>query len=55
MLTTEAASSFENESVDFIYIDARHDWCGAMEDIELYWPKLKQGGIFAGKNVDHQN
>ncbi|PNW79477.1 hypothetical protein CHLRE_09g416700v5 [Chlamydomonas reinhardtii] len=37
-----------NEMVDYIYVDARHDYCGVLEDIELYWPKLKSGGIMAG-------
>jgi hypothetical protein len=30
-------------------VDARHDYCGAKEDIELYWPKLREGGIMAGR------
>lgn len=25
---------------DFVYVDARHDYCGAYEDIALYWPKV---------------
>lgn len=29
-------------------VDARHDYCGCAEDIELYWPKLREGGIMAG-------
>jgi|EP01082_Thalassiosira_pseudonana_P005558 hypothetical protein len=38
MYSTEAATKFKDESIDFIYVDARHDYCGAKEDIELYWP-----------------
>jgi len=48
MFSSDAVDRFENESLDFIYIDARHDYCGAKEDIELYWPKLRRGGIMAG-------
>jgi len=33
---------------DFIYVDARHDFKGVTLDLELYWPKLKVGGIIAG-------
>ena len=29
-------------------IDARHDYCGVKEDIEMYWPKLREGGILSG-------
>lgn len=25
-----------------------HDYCGVMEDLQAYWPKLRSGGIFAG-------
>ena len=52
MLSTEAAKDFEKESIDFIYIDARHDYCGVMEDIEHYWPILKPGGIMAGHDYN---
>lgn len=48
MWTTEAALKVPDESIDFIYVDARHDYCGVKEDIETWWPKLKVGGIMAG-------
>ena len=34
--------------VDFIYVDARHDYCGVTTDLEHYWTLLKPGGIMAG-------
>lgn len=39
---------FQDKSLDFIYIDARHDYCGVYEDLELYWPKIKCRGVIAG-------
>lgn len=48
MKTTEAAQKIPNESVDYVYVDARHDYCGVAQDLEAYWPKLKAGGILAG-------
>jgi len=48
MLSVEAAKIISNDSLDFVYIDARHDYCGVTEDIEAYWPKLRPGGIMAG-------
>lgn len=48
MWTTEAAKKVPDNSVDFIYVDARHDYCGVMEDIEAWWPKLRPGGVMAG-------
>lgn len=48
MLTSEAVDRISNDSIDFIYVDARHDYCGVKEDLELYFPKLRSGGIIAG-------
>jgi predicted O-methyltransferase YrrM len=35
-------------SFDFVYIDARHDYASALEDIRDWWPKVRRGGILAG-------
>ena len=48
MYSTEAAKKIEKESLDFVYIDARHDYCAMKEDLEAYWPLVKRGGILAG-------
>jgi hypothetical protein len=48
MYTTEAAKLVPDDSLDFIYIDARHDYCGVREDLREWWPKLRMGGILAG-------
>jgi DNA repair exonuclease SbcCD ATPase subunit len=39
---------FGSESIDFIYIDSKHDYCGASEELAVYYPVLKCGGLFAG-------
>lgn len=43
-----AALLVPDDSVDFIYVDARHDYCGVTEDLFAWWPKLKKGGLLAG-------
>ena len=48
MYTNKAAANVPNNSIDFIYVDAQHDYCGGKEDLEMWWPKLKVGGIMAG-------
>lgn len=48
MYSTEAAKKIQPNSLDFAYIDARHDYCGAMDDLKAYWPLVKPGGIMAG-------
>mmetsp|Transcript_426 Transcript_426/g.596 ORF Transcript_426/g.596 Transcript_426/m.596 type:complete len:307 (+) Transcript_426:172-1092(+) len=48
MRSTEAANKLKDNHFDFIYLDARHDYCAVKEDIEHYWPKVRPGGILAG-------
>ena len=54
----EASRLFQNESLDWIWIDANHAYDYVKEDIELWWPKLKKGGLFSGHdyiNMDWYN
>ena len=39
---------FDNDFFDFIYIDANHSYEGCKMDLDLYWDKLKSGGILMG-------
>ena len=48
MTPKEAATLISDLSADFVYIDDRHDYCSVREALELYWPKLKVGGVMAG-------
>lgn len=43
-----AASMFEDESLDFVYIDANHQEPYVSQDIQAWAPKVKPGGILAG-------
>jgi predicted O-methyltransferase YrrM len=44
----EAVKRFEDNSLDFVYIDANHSYESAKEDIMLWSQKVKEGGIVAG-------
>jgi hypothetical protein len=46
--SSNAVSRFADNSVDVVYLDARHDYSSVTEDIKLYWPKVKPGGLLAG-------
>jgi hypothetical protein len=47
--TGESAShEWEEQSVDFVYIDGLHDYASISRDIELWYPKVRTGGIIAG-------
>jgi hypothetical protein len=48
MVSEAAAPRFAAESLDFIYIDADHEEEAVRRDLELWYPKLRIGGIFAG-------
>ena len=43
-----ASTFFEDNSLDFIYIDANHSYDYVKEDLSLWFPKLKKGGWFMG-------
>ena len=44
-LSVRCAARIADASQDFIYIDARHDYKGVLEDLIAFWPKLRVGGI----------
>ncbi len=48
LTSVEAAKLFKPETLDFVYIDANHSYEECRKDIELWFPKLKKGGIFGG-------
>ena len=46
--SSEGASRVADRTLDFVYIDARHDYQSVLEDLEAWFPKVKPGGIVAG-------
>jgi len=46
--SVQAATFFEDETFDFVYIDADHTYEGVSEDIRAWYPKVKVGGIIGG-------
>ena len=46
--STKAAAQIPDKSVDYVYLDARHDYCGIKEDLVAFWPKVRPGGVLAG-------
>lgn len=46
--SANAAKQLEDDSYDFIFIDADHSMKAVLQDLDNYWPKLKSGGIMAG-------
>jgi hypothetical protein len=48
MTSEEAAARTWAQSVDFVYLDARHDYESVKRDLELWYDKVSPGGIIAG-------
>ena len=48
-----AYKNFNDESLDFIYIDGNHSYEAVKKDLELWYPKLKKGGVFAGDDYTY--
>ncbi|MBN1794785.1 MAG: class I SAM-dependent methyltransferase [Candidatus Omnitrophica bacterium] len=48
MTSEEASCLFDDNALDFVYIDANHSYEACRRDLELWWPKVRTGGIFAG-------
>mgnify|MGYP000912505082 CR=1 FL=1 len=51
--TSVDASKMVGAGVDFVYLDARHDYRSVMEDLRAWWPLVKRGGILSGH--DYKN
>lgn len=44
----DAVKLFDDSSIDFVHIDASHDYENVLADISVWYPKVKPGGIISG-------
>jgi predicted O-methyltransferase YrrM len=48
MSSVTASKLYEDNSLDFVFIDANHEYHHIKEDIEAWYPKVKTGGYIGG-------
>lgn len=48
MASLDAVEKFEDNSLDFVFIDASHEYEDIKNDIFAWLPKVKVGGVLAG-------
>lgn len=51
----EADKFFEDQSIDFIFIDADHVYEAVIQDIRAFLPKMKPGAIMSGHDYNHHH
>lgn len=53
--TDDASKIVDNESLDFVFIDADHSYEGVQSDIEHWTSKVKKGGAIMGHDYGEKN
>lgn len=52
-ISWEIPVNYEDNSLDFVFIDASHDYESVTKDITNWFPKLKHGGLIGGHDYQH--
>jgi len=53
--STEAAPDFEDGTLDFVFIDAGHDYENCYNDINYWHNRVRKGGYVMGHDWEHVN
>jgi hypothetical protein len=51
--SAQVAANLPDGIADCVYIDANHEYESIRQDLDLWWPKLKPGGILSGHDYAH--
>jgi hypothetical protein len=47
-ISWEMSSTIEDRSLDFVFIDASHDYNSVKKDLQAWMPKVRLGGLLSG-------
>ena len=47
----EVAETVKNKSLDFVFIDASHDYESVLKDLKAWAPKIRPGGMLCGHDA----
>ena len=53
LTSTQASHLYQDESLDFVFIDADHTKEGFGADLNCWYPKVKGDGVIAGHDADY--
>ncbi len=48
MTGAEASDAIPHHALDFVYLDARHDYASVLEDLGQWSEKVRPGGVLSG-------
>lgn len=51
-ISKDFIDTFKNKSLDFVYIDANHNYEFVKKDIEMWLPKIKDNGFIGGHDYN---
>lgn len=52
MSSQKSVRLFQNKELDWVYLDARHYYNGILEDLNIWFPKIKINGFLCGDNFE---
>ena len=53
MSSVQAAALFEDGTLDFVFLDANHDYQAVHLELAAWFPKVKRRGVLGGHNYRH--
>lgn len=52
--THQIYKQYDDESIDFLFIDANHTYEDMKQDLEFWFPKIKKGGLICGHDYEER-